>query len=131
MNLRDIRTIKRLADIEAATARPISLIDIAAKCYLNECCAGKYLRILVAEGKMHVAKWHEIEIGRKVALYVWGAGDNAIKPAPRGRAELERMRIKRIKADKDAYDHFLSMHRGRYAARKAVSRQNSWMGALC
>jgi hypothetical protein len=130
MNIRDLRTVKRLADIEAATAFPLSQKEIAAACFINECCTGKYLRILIADRCMHIAAWRETAIGRKVALYVWGAGRNATKPKPRTRVVIERLRIKRIKADPEAYDRFLSMHRARYAAKRAVMRPASWLSAL-
>jgi len=130
MNPLDTRTIKRLADIEAATASPVSQKELSAACFMNEVSAGQYLRALIADGKMHIAAWRLDGVRHRVALYVWGAGTNARKPKPRSNVINERNRIKRIKADPEAYDLFLSRHRARYAAKKAISRPNNWLSAL-
>lgn len=130
MNPHDIRTIKRLADIEAATAFPISQIELSRACYMNTVSAGQYLRALIADGRMHRAAWREIGPGRRVALYVWGAGRNARKPKALSGVVIERNRMKRIKADPDAHARFLSSCRARYAIKKAVKRPASWLSAL-
>lgn len=130
MNERDIRTKKRLADIQSATAIPLSQIELSRAVYMNECSTGEYLRELVASGRMHIAGWRETAPGHRVALYVCGAGRNVSKPRPRSKVMLERARIRRIKADPDAHDRFLSVHRARYAARKAVKTPQSWLSAL-
>lgn len=130
MNFTDSRTIRRIAAIKAASTSPISQIELANTCFMNEVSAGQYLRALLADGQMHIAAWRETIIGIKVALYVWGAGRNATKPKPRSRVVIERNRIKRIKADPDAYARFLSLHRARYAAKKATKKPNTWLSAL-
>lgn len=130
MNELDIRTIKRIKDIEAHSQSPISRKELAAACHMNETSAGQYLRELVDSGRMHIASWRLDGVRHRVPLYVWGEGRNKMKPKRNSAVLNERNRVKRMKQDGEAYDRKLSADRARYAAKKAVKAPNTWMSAL-
>lgn len=131
MNMLDIRTIKRLADIEAAmTPQAITQVQLAQTCHMTQVTAGSYIRELLATKRIHIEVWVEASNRHKVAAYRWGAGRNRTKPRPRTKAEIQREWKKRLKTDPVAFELFLAKYRARDRADRARTKPQSWLSAL-
>lgn len=131
MNREDIRTAKRLIDIEAATTDSgLTQIQLARACHMHEVTMSGYIRELLATGEMHISDWVEATNRHRVAVYKWGNGSNAKKPKPRNKAAIQRAWKKRLKADPVAYELFLAKYRARDRANTARTKPQSWLSAL-
>lgn len=125
----DIRTIKRLADIKAAlTARAMTVNELAEAIHINAWSAGFYMRNLHGN-RVYIESWNYVP-SRIVAVYRWSNLPDAPKPPAKTPVECERNRIARIKKNPEAHDRYLSYHRGRTAAKKAVKKPNTWASSL-
>lgn len=131
MNELDTRTAYRLQAIKAATkSKSMSAIELADAIHICHQSTLAYVRELHGDGRIHIAGWRDTSPGKRAALYRWGHGDDAPKPAPKTRAELQRAYKERLRKDGHGYDRLLATDRARYSARKAASTKNTWLGAL-
>lgn len=129
MNERDLRTIKRLADIKAALkVRAMTVNELALAIHINAWSAGFYMRNLHGN-RVFIESWNYVP-SRIVAVYRWGNRPDAPKPCAKTADECERNRIARIKNDHEAHDKYLSSSRAKYAAKKAKAKPNTWASAL-
>lgn len=129
MNELDTRTARRIADIEASiSARAMTTAELSAAIHINMTSAQQYMRELLGS-RVFIESWQRTP-GHIVPAYRWGNGVSASRPRGKTAAESEQERLKRIRKDPDAYARYLSKHRARYAANKAVRTPNTWLSAL-
>jgi hypothetical protein len=129
-------TKHRIACIQAATTgKALSIYELANAIHVCHQSALRYVRHLAgndpANGdRMHVARWREIKRGVWAALYKWGDGSNATKPAPRKRIDLNRYWREKRKSDPVEHALHLARERGKYRAKRAAKTPQTPFSAL-
>jgi hypothetical protein len=80
---------------EFRTGDPLTFHDVEARCFVHSRNAREYLKILHKSGEIRILRWRrDSPQGPWVAVYVWGPGEDAIKPSVT--SDLERRRKWRL-----------------------------------
>lgn len=132
MNENDSRTARRLKAIEGElTAKPLTAVQLAAAIHVVHVSALEYIRHLMspANKRIRIARWRRLP-GHIVAVYRWGSGPDAPKPAAMTAVESARAARKRLCSTEEGRELLRAKERARYQRKKALARPQSWFAAL-
>lgn len=70
----------------------MTYLEVAEKTGLsaNTIKTAKYMDILVKQNRIHIARWRRNKAGPMTAVFAYGEGESAEKPAPLSRAEANK-----------------------------------------
>lgn len=108
----------------------LNVYEIAKLISTNHKTADSYMRFMKMNKLVYIKHWKFMAVGQRnfqVAYYTLGKKQDAPKPPPMSRSEIDRRRRERIKADKERLDKVNAKRRLKRMGHKLQPELEIWM----
>jgi hypothetical protein len=129
-------TIRRVGMIEdAIKEEALSAHDLAKAIKMCHQSTLDYIKMLLGNDPkrgehIHIERWKKITPQVRAALYRWGAGKNARKPAAKSKAAIQRKYRGKIRRNPQANEEFLARSRERDRIKRVLAKPQNPFSAL-